>query len=142
MGEQMRIIIPAYNVKPDQATRFEAQIASVMHIKRAEEINRFKEDGLPPMEGRPRPLVGGGRLPDNNTRKTAITKGRENNPTDEIILKTLRGRELGGHEVARVINLSTDTVRTALSRLLTRGQVSRRSNGYQILWTATGDKTE
>jgi predicted transcriptional regulator of viral defense system len=87
-------------------------------------------------------MFGGGKLPDNNPRKTAITQGRENNPTDEIILKVLKGRELGGHEVARMINLSTDTVRTALSRLLTRGQVSRRSNGYQILWTTVGEQND
>ena len=138
----MKIIVPAYNVKADQATRFEAQIAAIMHMHREQEIRQFKDDLPPPKDGRPRPMFGGGKLPDNNPRKTAITQGRENNPTDEIILKVLKGRELGGHEVARMINLSTDTVRTALSRLLTRGQVSRRSNGYQILWTTVGEQND
>ena len=35
----MQIIVPAYNVKADQATRYEAQIAAIMHMKRNEEIN-------------------------------------------------------------------------------------------------------
>jgi predicted transcriptional regulator len=54
----------------------------------------------------------------------------------------LKGREMGGHEVARMINLSTDTVRTALSRLLTRGQVSRRSSGLRVLWTTVGEQND
>jgi predicted transcriptional regulator len=138
----VQIIVPAYNVKADQATRFEAQIAAIMHMHREQEIRKFKEDVPPPKVGRPRPTTAGGKLPDNNNRKTAITQGRENNSTDEIILKILKGREMGGHEVARMINLSTDTVRTALSRLLTRGQVSRRSSGLRVLWTTVGEQND
>ena len=138
----MKIIIPAYNVKADQATKFEAQIAAIMHMKRDEEINRFQENKAPPKEGRSMPPIGKARLPDNDTRKTAITQGRENNSTDEIILKMLRRQSMPMSIIADTLNLSKDTVRHALSRMVARRMVTKELRGYTIWWHAIGRQEE
>jgi hypothetical protein len=49
----MHIIVPAYNVKPDQATRFEAQIAAVMLRHRAEELAMTKTNRGPRLTATP-----------------------------------------------------------------------------------------
>lgn len=138
----MKIIVPAYNVQPEQAARFEAQIAAIMHMKRDEEINRFRDDKLPPKEGRSLPLIGKARLPDNDTRKTAITQGRQNNSTDEIILKVLRRQSMPMSVVADTLNLSKDTVRHALSRMVARNMVTKELRGYVVWWHAVGNQEE
>jgi hypothetical protein len=53
MGEQMHIIVPAYNVKADQATRYEAQIAAVMLRHRAEELAMTKTGRGPRLTATP-----------------------------------------------------------------------------------------
>ena len=138
----MKIIVPVYNVQPEQAARFEAQIAAIMHMKRDEEINRFRDDKLPPKEGRSPPLIGKARLPDNETRKTAITQGRQNNSTDEIILKVLRRQSMPMSVVADTLNLSKDTVRHALSRMVARNMVTKELRGYVVWWHAVGNQEE
>jgi hypothetical protein len=134
----MKIIVPAYNVKPEQAARFEAQIAAIMHMKRDEEINRFCEDKLPPKAGRDVPIAGGARLPDNDNRKTPITRGRQNNPTDELVLKILRDRELSASEVADMLRMTTQAMRNVMDRLVSRGEIRRRTSGYGNLFTSVG----
>jgi hypothetical protein len=49
----MHIIVPAYNVKPEQATRFEAQIAAVMLRHRAEELAMTKTGRGPRLTATP-----------------------------------------------------------------------------------------
>ena len=49
----MHIIVPAYNVKPEQATRFEAQIAAVMLRHRAEELAMTKTNRGPRLTATP-----------------------------------------------------------------------------------------
>lgn len=53
MGEQMHIIVPAYNVKADQATRYEAQIAAIMLRHRAEELAMTKTGRGPRLTATP-----------------------------------------------------------------------------------------
>ena len=136
----MKIIVPAYNVKPEQAARFEAQIAAIMHMKRDEEINRFRDDKLPPKVGRDAPIVGGAKLPDGEKKVVGSAKGRPNNATDELVLKILRGRELSASEVADMLRMTTQAMRHVMDRLIGRGEVVRRMNGYVNLFTAVGGK--
>lgn len=136
----MKIIVPAYNVKPEQAARFEAQIAAIMHMKRDEEINRFCEDKLPPKVGRDAPIVGGAKLPDGEKKLVGSAKGRPNNSTDELVLKILRDRELSASEVADMLRMTTQAMRHVMDRLIGRGEVVRRTNGYVNLFTAVGGK--
>ena len=49
----MHIIVPAYNVKADQATRYEAQIAAVMLRHRAEELAMTKKNRGPRLTATP-----------------------------------------------------------------------------------------
>ena len=49
----MHIIVPAYNVKADQATRYEAQIAAVMLRHRAEELAMTKTNRGPRLTATP-----------------------------------------------------------------------------------------
>jgi hypothetical protein len=49
----MHIIVPAYNVKPEQATRYEAQIAAVMLRHRAEELAMTKTGRGPRLTATP-----------------------------------------------------------------------------------------
>ena len=49
----MHIIVPAYNVKADQATRYEAQIAAVMLRHRAEELAMTKTGRGPRLTATP-----------------------------------------------------------------------------------------
>ena len=49
----MHIIVPAYNVKPEQATRYEAQIAAVMLRHRAEELAMTKTNRGPRLTATP-----------------------------------------------------------------------------------------
>jgi len=49
----MHIIVPAYNVKPEQATRYEAQIAAVMLRHRAEELAMTKKGRGPRLTATP-----------------------------------------------------------------------------------------
>ena len=134
----MKIIVPAYNVKPEQAARFEAQIAKIMHMKRDEEVNRFCEDKLPPKVGRDAPIVGGAKLPEGKQKIVGSAKGRPNNVTDELVLKILRGRELSASEVADMLRMTTQAMRHVMDRLIARGEVRRRTNGYVNLFTAVG----
>lgn len=88
------------------------------------------------------PPIGKARLPDNDTRKTAITQGRENNSTDEIILKMLRRQSMPMSIIADTLNLSKDTVRHALSRMVARRMVTKELRGYTIWWHAIGRQEE
>lgn len=134
----MKIIVPAYNVKADQATRYEAQIAAIMHMKRDEEINRFCEDKLPPKVGRDAPIVGSAKLPDGEKKVVGCAKGRANNATDELVLKILRDRQLAANEIADMLRMTTQAMRHVLERLIGRGEVRKSNNGYVNLFTAVG----
>lgn len=135
----MDLIIPAYNIDPKVAAKYEGQIAKVMHKKREEEINRFRDSKLPPKAGRTAPLAGEGKLPDNDTRKTAITKGRANTPTDELILKLLSFEELAISQVADRLGISRQLARHAIERLRGRGSLARRYSGSLTVWRTAGE---
>ena len=136
----MKIIVPAYNVKPEQAARFEAQIAAIMHMKRDEEINRFRDDKLPPKVGRDDPMVGSAKLPDGEKKVVGSAKGRPNNATDELVLKILHDRMLAASEIADMLRMTTQAMRHVLERLIGRGEVRKSNNGYVNLFTAVGGK--
>jgi len=136
----MKIIFPAYNVKPEQAARFEAQSAAIRHKKRDEEINRFREEKLPPKAGRDDPMVGSAKLPDGEKKVVGSAKGRANNSKDELVLKILHNRMLAASEIADMLRMTTQAMRHVLERLIGRGEVRKINNGYVNLFTAVGGK--
>jgi len=138
----VQIIVPAYNVKADQATRYEAQIASIMHMKRNEEINRFKDDKLPHATPQATTRANAPKLPEAEVKKTGSAKGRENSKLDELIIKMLKNRELSASEIANIVGVKNDNMRHILARLLARGELIKRNTGYITLFKATGKSEE
>lgn len=129
----MKIIVPAYNVKPEQAARFEAQIADIMHRMRNVEKNGTAD--LPddaPMRRAPR------------KRKEVVDTTRAINkpltPTDEMLIKLLKGRDLTATEIMNLTYLNRDTLRAALIRLAARGLLIKRVRGNHISWTSVGEQ--
>ena len=118
----MDLIIPAYNIKPALAAKFEDKIAKIMHRKRHEEINRFRNEAKPP------------RLPEPEAKRTGSAKGRMNNPTDELVLKLLRSEELQMNEVSDRLGLSRQLTRAILERLYSRKLLVRRREGLFYRW--------
>lgn len=135
----MQIVVPAYNVKADQATRYEAQIAAIMHMHRDKEINRFREDKLPPKQGRDAPIVGGPKLPEAEADRTGSAKGRENNATDEIVLKVLKGRQMSISEIANMTGMSRQLVRHIIERLIARKEIVKKNTAFVTLFLAVGE---
>lgn len=125
----MKIIVPAYNVKPEQATRYEAQIAAIMHMERERELGLLKKKD---------PASEAGRVPRHTkpVKHTDIAIPKPLNPTDNMVLRVLAGRELTATEIADWISVSTDTARQALSKLYTRKLVSRSMRGSLVIWRA------
>jgi len=69
----MHIIVPAYNVKADQATRYEAQIAAVMLRHRAEELAMTKTGRGPRLTATP---------PSNSKAAPRPSEGPLRRPTE------------------------------------------------------------
>lgn len=134
------IIVPAYNINPALAKKFEEDIARVMHAKREEEINQFRDVKLPPKAGRYIPPLGEARIPDDN-RKTDLTKGRENNDTDHLILKLLRQREMTVAQVAHLIGLSRQVTRHLVTRLVARKELVRIKTYRNDVFRTVGEET-
>ena len=106
----MKIIVPAYNVKPDQAARFEVQIATIMHRERERELSLFKKtDQVPDAVKVPRHT----RPP----KRTDIATPKPLNPTDSVILRILGDKELTATEIADWLAVSSSVVRQSLSKL-------------------------
>ena len=138
----MEIVVPAYNVKADQATRYEAQIAKIIHNHRNKEINRFQEEKLPPKQGRDTPIVGGPKLPEAEADRTGSAKGRENNATDEIVLKVLKGRPMSIAEVANMTGMSRQLVRHIIERLIARKEIIKKDTAFVTLFLAVGKTSD
>ena len=120
----MQIIVPAYNVKADQATRYETQIAAIMHMHRDKELNRFKNDKLP--------HAAAPKLPEGEKKLTGSARGRENNATDELVLRVLANREMSISEIADAVNFSRQLVRHVVDRLLSRKEIARRNTHDRV----------
>jgi len=138
----MELIVPAYNIKPALAAKFEEKIAKIMHRKRDEEINRFRADKLPPKKGRDPELVGAPKLPEQKLTGSAV--GRANNATDELVLKLLANKELSILQIAEHIGMSRQAVRHAVERLVGRKEVRKKNAGFVTVFWAVGsvdDKT-
>jgi len=138
----MEIVVPAYNVKADQATRHEAQIAAIIHAHRNREINRFHEDKLPPKQGRDAPIVGGPKLPEAEADRTGSAKGRENNATDEIVLKVLKGRPMSIADIATTTSMSRQLVRHIIERLIARKEIVKKNTAFVTLFLAVGETSD
>ena len=130
----MEVIFPAYNIKAEQATRYEAQIAAIMHRNRNAESN-VKVD-LPddsPM-----------RRQENSKRLKGlppIQKEKPLTPTDEIIMRLLKGKKLTSREIMKATALQRDTLRAALLRLGGRGLLIKEARGNHITWHTAGGQT-
>jgi len=135
-GVTMQIIVPAYNIDPKLASRFEDRVARIMHQRRQEEINRFREVKLPPKKGRDPVLVGEARLPDR--KLTGSAKGRENSATDELILKLLREREMSIPDLSGLMGMSRQAIRHAVERLVGRKQLRRRHTPTITVFSVVG----
>ena len=129
----MKIIVPAYNVKPEQAARFEAQIADLMHRNRNVERNRTAD------------------LPDDSPMRRAPKKRKESvdstkavnkplTPTDTMLINLLKGKDLTATEIMNLTYLNRDTLRAALIRLAARGLLIKRVRGNHISWTSVGER--
>ena len=129
----MKIIVPAYNVKPEQAARFEAQIADLMHRNRNVERNRTAD------------------LPDDSPMRRAPKKRKESvdstkavnkplTPTDTMLINLLKGKDLTATEIMNLTYLNRDTLRAALIRLAARGLLIKRVRGNHISWTSVGEQ--
>ena len=130
----MKIIVPAYNVKPDQAARFEVQIATIMHRERERELSLFKKtDQVPDAVKVPRHT----RPP----KRTDIATPKPLNPTDSVILRILGDKELTATEIADWLAVSSSVVRQSLSKLYTRDLVSRRRAGLLTVWRSCAGQT-
>lgn len=123
----MKIIVPAYNVKPEQATRFEAQIADIMHRYRRTEMGRDKPE---PEFRRYEPV----------NSKPSAAAGRKDTPTDLVILKLIKEQALTATELAKKLTMSRPAVVAALDRLLTRKRVVKRHKPNGTLWRAVGEQ--
>jgi len=128
------ILIPAYNLNAKLATKYEAQIAAVMHRQRNIELNRTAD--LPddaPMRSTPR------------KRREAADPAKALNkpltPTDEVLLKLLKGNKLTATEIMRAMLIGRDTLRTVLLRLASRGMVVKEVRGNHITWHTVGDQS-
>lgn len=120
------IIVPAFNIKPALAKKFEKEIAKVMHRKREEEVLQSKSSVPFPV----------------NTERTGCAKGRPNNATDEQLLKLLRTEELPQHMIAKTLGMSRQLVRHSLSRLYARGALSKWHDGRNYLWKTKEEENE
>ena len=130
----MKIIVPAYNVKPEQAARFEAQIADIMHRKRNVERNRtadLPDDSPMRKVERLRPES----KPSQSNRDKPLV------PTDMILLALLKGQKLTSTEIMRATGLNRDTLRAALLRLSSRGLLIKEVRGNHITWHTAGEQT-
>jgi predicted transcriptional regulator len=128
----MQIIIPAYNVKADQATRYEAQIAAIMHMHRDKEINWFKNDKLPHAAPKAGAHAAAPKLPEGEKKLTGSARGRENNATDELVLRVLANKEMSISEIADAVNFSRQLVRHVVDRLLSRKEIARRNTHDRV----------
>ena len=128
----MQIVVPAYNVKADQATRYEAQIAAIMHMHRDKEINRFMNDRLP--EANPMAIARASvpKLPDGEKKVVGSAKGRENNATDALVLKALAEREMSIADISETVGISRQLVRHVVDRLLSRKEITRRNRAKKV----------
>jgi len=129
----MKIIFPAYNVKPEQATKYEAEIAAIMHRHRNIERNGIAD--LPddaPMR----------RAPRKRAESVDSTKvvNRPLTPTDTTLIRLLKNKELTATEIMNLTYLNRDTLRAALVRLASRGLLVKRVRGNHISWTSVGEQ--
>ena len=130
----VEIILPAYNINPVLARKHEAKIADIMHWQRNIELNRTAD--LPddaPMRSTPR------------KRREAADPAKALNkpltPTDEVLLKLLKGNKLTATEIMRAMLIGRDTLRTVLLRLASRGMVVKEVRGNHITWHTVGDQS-
>lgn len=128
----MQIVVPAYNVKADQATRYEAQIAAIMHMHRDKEINRFVSEKLP--EARPKAIARANvpKLPDGEKKVVGSARGRENNATDTLVLKALAEREMSIADISETVSISRQLVRHVVDRLLSRKEITRKNRNKKV----------
>lgn len=140
----MKIIVPAYNVRADQATRYEAQIAAVIHRHRSEELEAIKETLGPrtsvqvrrhreKAESRmDRPWASVEPPKVEEPAPDLIVKAEYaryqpgvTNPTDELILKVMASYPMGLAivDIAHKIAVSRQAAKGALDRLTRKGLV-------------------
>jgi len=129
----MKIIVPAYNVQPEQAARFEAQIADIMHRMRNAERNvtaDLPDDSPMRRAERIRP----------ESKPTQSNRDRPLTPTDTLLISLLKGKDLTATEIMNLTYLNRDTLRAALIRLAARGLLIKRVRGNHISWTSVGEQ--
>lgn len=131
----MAMIIPAYNLDPRMATKFEAQIAKVMHRRRDEEIAKLRlkdkssEASRPPMH--------------NKTKKPSLfTQPRPNNEMDEEVLRLLKHQWLSVAMIASKIGRTPQAVRHMIDRLYARKQLRRMEGATVTLYCAVGEESQ
>jgi len=120
--------VPAFNIDPHLAKKFEERIGEIMFAERRGE--RAKTDD---------PTYRPPKLP---SERSGIQKGRPDNPTDLTLLRILRTRECTITELSKLMGIQRNTIRMALDRLLSRKMVGKRKVDKVHVWWAVGQETQ
>lgn len=130
----MNIVLPAYNIDPKLATRFEDQVARVMHRNRWDEINRLREkdktaeSARPPMHNKP-------------AKPSQFTQPRPNNEMDYEVLHLLRHQWLSVAMIAQKIGRTPQAARHMVARLYALKLLHRR-DGMVTMYCAVGEDSQ